>query len=239
MSGDKELNKLKKTLHLKKLLDFLNLYNHVVFYHSHKISNDHNSLLDHGKEVLFLVKSARLRKLIALKKSEEDKVQSLNHSNTINNHLQMDQKGIKVSLGNKSKIYYVRSLEETGHGVLACKRESANEKNHQAQHLLRLVTQGGPMGSTQLVGCDSLEDMQKCISKNHGQQGAAQNYICLGAIYNNFYLDNTDCLRLARLNAQSINLQLHKTINQGPRLLLQQLLWPLLLLHLSLCARVK
>jgi len=173
----------------------------VVFYHCHKVSNNHTYLLNHGREVLFLVKSRRLRKLVALKTRQGDDI----FSQDVNNH---------------------------SHKVM-------DQKNHQVLELLRLVSRGGTMGSTQLVGCVSLEDMQKCISKNQKQNNNNLDYICLGGIYNSFYLDNTDCLRLAKLSVESIHLQLNKTVNQGPRLLLQQLLWPSLLLYLSLCLRAK
>ena len=114
-----------------------------------------------------------------------------------------------------------------------------DQKNHQVLELLRLVSRGGTMGSTQLVGCVSLEDMQKCINKNHKQGDGGLDYICLGGIYNSLYLDNTDCLRLAKLSVGSVHLQLNRAVNQNPRLLLQQLLWPRLLLHLSLCLWAK
>ena len=202
------LNKLKKKLHLKKIIDFLNLYKFVVFYHSHKTDNKPTCLSNDGRNVLFLVKCARLRKLA---------------------HLHPTQ-----------KQFFAISLEKDlqRQGATNSQNEFLPSHSKKGQtkviHLLRLVTKGGAMGSTRLVGCDSLESMQRCIAKTNAF--LPLDYVCLGGIYNNLYIDSADCLRLSRLSTQSVHIELTNTLNKAPRHLQENLQWPLHMLNLSIKA---
>ena len=210
-------------LHLKKIIDFLNLYKFVVFYHSHKINNPERSYVslskaDQGRNVLFLVKCARLRKLTSLSPNQES---SLNEKPLSKDLGQLRAKhSDNLPQSDKSSIYYARVDSE--------------EKQARIIHLLRLVTKGGAMGSTRLVGCDSLEGMQNSIARANSL--SSSNYVCLGGIYNNLYIDSADCLRLSRLSTESVHINLNNTLNQKPRLLQERLLWPLFMLNLSIKA---
>ena len=193
-----QLNKLKKKLHLKKLVDFLDLYAHVVFYHSlesekkrHLSFLENNRLLEQGlqKDMLFLVKSGRLRKWSNEKWNKQ-----------LNNHNKKD-------------------------------------KTVLLQKLLSQVTRGGAMGSTFLIGCDSLESMQKCIAKNVTLSQV--DYVCLGGIYDQHYIDNIKCSQLAQINPERASLETITALNHTSKLLRDNLmitlcnLISLFTLHLS------
>ena len=202
------LNKLKKKLHLKKIIDFLNLYKFVIFYHSHKTDHGPAPLSHHGRNVLFLVKCARLRKLAQLYSRKEG----------------------SLAL-NPSRDRHGQGAADLNHGFLPGDLERGQTR---VIHLLRLVIRGGAMGSTRLVGCNSLESMQRCIAKTNGLRPL--DYVCLGAIYNNLYIDSHDCSRLCHLSPQSVHIELTNTLKRAPRYLQESLQWPLHALDLSIKA---
>ena len=202
------LNKLKKKLHLKKIIDFLNLHKFVIFYHSHKTDNDPTPLSNDGRNVLFLVKCARLRKLAHLH-SRADQSLTLD----FNRH----KHGKETT---NSHNEFLPSDSQKGQTSVI--------------YLLRLVARGGAMGSTRLVGCDSLEGMQRCIAKTN--KLTPLDYVCLGGIYDNLYIDSHDCSRLSNLSTQSVHIELTNTLSQAPRYFQENLQWPLHMLHLSIKA---
>ena len=223
MKNTIEVNKLKKKLHLKKLIDFLKLYKYVVFYQSHKINikngfiygKTHPGGQEANKQfaVLFLVKCARLRKLLILKCAQ----------------LLVNEKKNKYEKGGpKSHI-------NTGYAGLKTRFALNHSSSEEPEplHLLRLFTK--PLFNTTLVGCDSLESMQRCIRENLTDSSiGTQDSSCLGGIYNNSYIDKADCFTLAQLNAQSVHLELTNKLSQGTQLLLKQLSWPKLNLNSTL-----
>ena len=152
------LKKLKNQANLKKLIAFLDLYKHVLFYHSRRVKPQPC----YGR----LFQTQRVRKLA------------------------------NVSQENKTK----------------------------KQEILFSVTRAGATGSTILVGCDSLDSMQKCIMHLNGDE----NWVNLGAIYGTPYISPKDCFCLAQLSTENTHKQLAFSVCKGVQLLLQQYLSPLL-----------
>ena len=247
MKNTIEENKLNKKLHLKKLINFLSLYRYVVFYQSHKINTKNGfvytkaQLRDkaHSKsktaDVLFLVNCGRLRKLIILKLAQLLSDESRENQKNQNNQEKDAQKLKNLAPAGISKLQSVVNHEimffhtpDTFPEGLEMSLVQQGDKIMGAHKImlqfLRLFTK--PLFSTTLVGCDSLESMQKCIQENLGHSNtSAEDFSCLGGIYNNSYIDKIDCFTLAQINAQSVHLDLTNRLTQSTQLLLKQLLW--------------
>ena len=212
------LNQLKKKLQLKKLMQFLNQYKYIVFYHSNQgYMLRYDGLVDGvagapGK-VLFLVNSSRI---CQLSKNGQ------NHSSTVHNLLA----SIKIK-HNPSMCYgqekgFLRegpshalprpaehaenvphSMAQPSKAVLSPNKNTSSLNNsiHNA-NLLALAASGGAMGNIYLVGCESFEQMQKVIKDNNPKSSAKTNFhaICLGAICDNSFKDHLDCQRLSGMH---------------------------------------
>ena len=189
------LNQLKKKLHLNKLIQFLNQYPYIVFYHSNKGNALRHDLVKSNSSlaILFLVNSARIRDFT------KDKQESHQGRNFVTSH--------RVStLNNSGQKGFFDGLE----GVLSstikqgAHPKCCGEKNKRNTNSLTWVASGGAMGSTFLVGCKSLEAMQLVIRDNQPQSKAKNeknvDLVCLGAIYNHSFKDHLDCLRLSEMN---------------------------------------
>ena len=192
------LNQLKKKLHLNKLIQFLNQYPYIVFYHSNKGNALRHNLVKSNTSlaILFLVNSARIRDLTKAKQESQQKHNSVtSHGvSTLNNS---GQKGFfdgfeGVLSSTVKQGAHPKSLKCYG------------EKNKCNTNSLTWVASGGAMGSTFLVGCKSLEAMQIVIRDNQPQSKANNeknvDLVCLGAIYNHSFRDHLDCLRLSEMN---------------------------------------
>lgn len=189
------LNQLKKKLHLNKLIQFLNQYPYIVFYHSNKGNALRHDLVKSNASlaILFLVNSARIRDLT---KAEEE-------SHRIHNSLTSH----KVPTQNHSgQTCFFDNLQEK---LSSTVKQGTHpwcygEKNKRNTNRLTWVASGGAMGSTFLVGCKSLEAMQLVIRNNQPQSKAKNeknvDLVCLGAIYNHSFRDHLDCLRLSEMN---------------------------------------
>lgn len=193
------LNQLKKKLHLKKLVDFLNKHRFVLFYQckQEKSCVPHTLLSHHNNHVLFLVNSARVRKLTHVGKAHKKVrlVDQLSHANIL-----------------PATPKHVRSNNFT-----------------RVKERLSLLSKGSAMGSTLLVACDNLENMQNCITKCSAE--STLHFVCLGGIYDNVYVDNLDCFRLAKMQSHQVYGQLLLTLSGEGHKLVRQLSTPGLVLN--------
>lgn len=219
------LNKLKKKLHFKKLIDFLYLYKNVLFYHSN--NNKKNTLplpLD-SYSVLFLINFARVRKVT--------KSENLDYLCTNAQSLVFSK---NTGYGSQSDRNHYEMMNTW----------SDSRSKQEKLCLLRQLTLAEARGSTLLIGCASLESMQNniltfsavCSQKKLQTQNNC-DYACIGAIYDNGFIDNRDCLRLAQINTQTENLHLIRTLSNPGKVVVEKLLIPTLLMSLYLQMRCK
>ena len=192
------LKKLKSQVDLKKLITFLNLYKYLIFYHCRKA---HKVAPPHSSKVLFQI--LRVRKVASQTKSSQQKLESYGKIEKCYKHKQTCADKVTSPVG--------------------AEKQKRRVKAYPVQEILSSIAKAGTTGSTILVGCDSLENMQKCIANLHSD-GA---WVSLGAIYETVYIDPKDCLQLAQLNRESLHRELIYTVSRGPELLLHQCLSPL------------
>ena len=222
------LNKLKNKLHLKKIIDFLKLYKFVVFYHSPEIDTvqataSASSDLCAKSGTMFLVKCAKLRKvaheqpLVTMDKAKLNENTRRYKSSICQSKAFLDKQGSPA----------LRSVYDSS---TKCLNVGLSEKT-KVTKLLRLVTKGGAMGSTRLLGCDSLVAWQNYIGRLN-----SLDYLCLGGIYNTLYVDSADCLQLAKVSTESVYIDLNKTLSLCSRPLQEHLLWPTFMLNISIKA---
>ena len=222
-----QLKKLKKKIHFKKLLAFLNLYPYVLFYHSLKEHRGKTGpFMDRGVKVysvLFLVNGARLRKFSLGAQGNQGGLMKKDTSNVspVCDTIKAAQKTDGCELAKQHKQIKPVRVDKHGNNL------------ERVQEMLCLVTRGGAMGSTFFLGCESLENMQKCINKF--AYTLPLDFICLGGIYDTLYIDPRECLRLEQIKAQAVHKELIRCSNQGAVFLVQQLASPAL--RLDLCIK--
>ena len=209
------LKKLKNQVNIKKLITFLNLYKHIVFYHSRKVNT---ATLSHGDKLLFQIH--RVRKLAS---------QVLLTNRGFGEQESATGKASQNDCSNKGAVDQVDSAAAN------IPLGTANATKAKTQKILSSVIWAGNTGTIILVGCDSLENMQKCIA--HSQTD--ENWVVLGGIYDTAYINQKSCLQLVQLNPHKENKELVLCIQKRPQLLLQQCLSPLLRLQQCLNWRSK
>ncbi len=210
------LNQLKKKLQLKKLMQFLNQYKYIIFYHSNRgYMLRYDGLVDGAAsapgKVLFLVNSARI---CQLSKNGQ------NHSSTMHNFLaSMKIKHNPSTCYGQEKGFFregprnalprsAEYAESVFHSmaqpskVLAPFNENVSGANIHNANLLAMAALGGAMGNIYLVGCESFEQMQKVIKDNNLESSRKTNThaVCLGAICDNSFRDHLDCQRLSKMH---------------------------------------
>ena len=249
MSG---LNKLKKKLHFKKLIDFLYLYKNVLFYHSNNNKKKalHHEMMWHQSKidttlsldnysVLFLINFARVRKVA---KSENCDHLSTNAHRSLTSPTSRSDVSDVGDVSDESPVF----SKNPGNHHQMINTWSDSTSREQKLSLLSQLTLAGARGSTLLIGCASLECMQNkiltfnpvCSPKKLQTQNNC-DYACIGAIYDNVYIDNRDCLRLAQINTQTENLHLMETLSNPGNVVVEKLLIPTLLMSLYLQMRCK
>ena len=234
------LNQLKKKLHFNKLIQFLNQYPYIVFYHSNKGNALRHDLVKSNTSlaILFLVNSARIRDLTKAKQESHQKHNFVTRVDRVSTQNNSGQKGFFDGLEGALSS----TIKQGAHPKsLKC----YGEKNKRNTNSLTWVASGGAMGSTFLVGCKSLEAMQLVIRDNQPQSKAKNeksvDLVCLGAIYNHSFRDHLDCLRLSEMNLsiKAAQEKLLHTLGSVQSKLLSALLKAQNHMHLCLMAASK
>lgn len=200
------LNQLKKKLHLNKLIQFLNQYPYIVFYHSNKGNALRYDLIKANASlaVLFLVNSARIRDLTKANKVSAGGYPKHNKDHTVTSPIvaKKDSGILSQDILWQKTLLEMKAETLSGLPTQSKSGRSLQGNNSRYMRCLAPLAEGGAMGSTFLVGCNSLEALQLVIRDNwpaKNQKNA--DVVCLGAIYSHSFKDHLDCLRLSEMNS--------------------------------------
>lgn len=218
------LNQWKKKLHFNKLIQFLNQYPYIIFYHSNSeifkgTLREDLAKSDSSLGLIFLVNSARIRDLTRSETSTKKSQKFQQRGNSVTSLSTGDQ---KTSPNLCALMKPLENLKNLKHEISEIHKYNLNT--------LTWVSKGGAMGSTFLVGCKSLEAMQRVIANNDSELSMSKarnekkmDLVCLGAIYDHSFRDHLDCLRLSQISMKAAQEKIPHTLGLSQNKLLNVL----------------